>query len=61
MAPKKTSVKPFKQENQRTNKKPRKTRITYEQHQQTITTEQQVPILIKLYRPFRGYIVKPFE
>ena len=40
-----TSVKQFKQENQRHNiyKKKRVTRNTYEPHQQTTTTEQQAP------------------
>ena len=41
-----TSVKQFKQENQRTNLyKNRETRNAYEQHIQTTTTEQQVPDL----------------
>ena len=41
-----TSVKQFKQENQRSNLyKKRETRNTYEPHQQTTTTEHQVPDL----------------
>ena len=41
------NVKPFKRETQRSNlcKKKRETRNTYESHQQTTTTEHQVPDL----------------
>ena len=43
-----TIVKPFKQDNQRSSlyKKKRETRNTYEPHQQTTTTEHQVPYII---------------
>ena len=38
-----TCVKPFKQENQRSNLYIKKTRNTYEPHKQTATTEHQIP------------------
>ena len=44
-----TSVKPFKREKQRSNLYiKRETRNTYEPHQQTITTEYQIPDLGQL-------------
>ena len=51
-----TSVKPLKRDNQRSYLyKKRETRNTYEPHQQTIATEQQVPDLGQLQKKCSGF------